>query len=179
MRRKVYPLAMYTQLSDKYLVREYIERLWGKEYLIELYAQGKKLTEEMYESLPNTFVIKANHGSGYNKLVFDKSQTSFNELRVLTNSWLRQNFYQVYRERHYKDISPCIMVEKMLLEDGKTPNDIKIHCFNRNGEVRFSFRLITSALSTTVATSSTPTGTARKSAWGCLTAMFRWRNLAV
>lgn len=30
MRRKVYPLAMYTQLSDKYLVREYIERLWGK-----------------------------------------------------------------------------------------------------------------------------------------------------
>ncbi|CAI2074944.1 ATP-grasp fold amidoligase family protein [Serratia quinivorans] len=141
MRRKVYPLAMYTQLSDKYQVREYIKKLWGEEYLIELYAQGKELTEEMYEALPDAFVIKANHGSGYNKLVFDKSQTSFNELRVLTNSWLRQNFYQVYRERHYKDIPPCVMVEKMLMEDGKTPNDIKVHCFNRGGEVRFFIQI--------------------------------------
>lgn len=141
MRRKVYPRSIYTQLSDKYQVRDYIAKLWGEEYLIELYAQGETLTEEMYRRLPNAFVIKANHGSGYNKLVFDKSQTSFNELRALTESWIRQNFYQVYRERHYKDIPPRILVEKMLLEKGKTPNDIKIHCFNRDGEIRFFIQI--------------------------------------
>ncbi|RZF19159.1 ATP-grasp fold amidoligase family protein [Serratia marcescens] len=141
MRRKVYPLAIYTQLSDKYRVREYIEQLWGKEYLIDLYAHGNEFTEEMYQQLPESFVIKANHGSGYNKLVFDKSQTGYNELRVLTNSWLRQSFYQVYRERHYKDIPPCIMVERMLIDEGQIPNDIKIHCFNLDGEVRFFIQI--------------------------------------
>ncbi|KAA8996986.1 glycosyltransferase [Affinibrenneria salicis] len=137
MRRKVYPQRIFTRLSDKYQVRDYIAKLWGEEYLIELYAHGEKLTQEMFDALPNAFVIKANHGSGYNKLVFDKSQTSFAELQALTRDWLRQNFYQVYRERHYKDIPPRIMVERMLQEDGKVPNDIKIHCFNRGGQIRF------------------------------------------
>jgi len=135
MRRKVYPRKIYTTLSDKYKVREFIAGLWGEEYLVELYAHGKELTYEMYQRLPNTFVLKANHGSGYNKLVFDKSQVSYGELYDLSSNWLNTNFYYQCREKHYQDIVPHIMAERLLLDNGEIPNDIKFHCFNRDGNV--------------------------------------------
>ena len=42
--------------------------------------------------MPNAFVLKANHGSGYNRLVFDKRQVSYAELYDLSNAWMRSNF---------------------------------------------------------------------------------------
>ncbi len=74
MRRKIYPRSIYTTLSDKFKVREFIAGLWGEEYLVELYAHGTELSYDMFRQLPNAFVLKANHGSGYNRLVFDKQQ---------------------------------------------------------------------------------------------------------
>nr|WP_265736625.1 ATP-grasp fold amidoligase family protein [Chania multitudinisentens] len=137
MRRKVYPRSIYTTLSDKYKVREFIAGLWGEKYLVELYAHGKELSYDIFSKLPQAFVLKANHGSGYNKLVFDKSQVSYAELYDISKQWMRSNFYHQSREKHYRDIEPCIMVERLLLENGEVPKDFKIHCFNRNGEIRF------------------------------------------
>lgn len=136
MRRKIYPRRIYTTLSDKYKVREYIAALWGEEYLVELYAHGTELSYDTFRQLPNSFVLKANHGSGYNKLVFDKSKVSYAELYDLTCRWLESNFYVQTREKHYRDIEPCFMVEKMLLENNEVPNDIKFHCFNQQEELR-------------------------------------------
>lgn len=136
MRRKVYPRSIYTTLSDKYKVREFIAGLWGAEYLVELYAQGKELSYDMFNELPQSFVLKANHGSGYNKLVFDKNQIGYAELYDLSCGWLRSNFYEQSREKHYQGIEPCIMAERLLLDNGTVPNDIKFHCFNRDGEIR-------------------------------------------
>ncbi len=136
MRRKIYPRSIYTTLSDKFKVREFIAGLWGEEYLVELYAHGTELSYDMFRQLPNAFVLKANHGSGYNRLVFDKQQISYAELYDLSNAWMRSNFYEQSREKHYLDIEPCIMVERLLLDGEQVPNDIKFHCFNDNHEIR-------------------------------------------
>ncbi|HFK7186318.1 TPA: ATP-grasp fold amidoligase family protein [Serratia odorifera] len=136
MRRKVYPRSIYSTLSDKYRVREFIAGLWGEDYLIELYAEGRELSYDMFQRLPQAFVLKANHGSGYNRLVFDKQRVSYAELYDLSRRWLRSNFYQQSRERHYQDIEPRIMAERLLLDNGAVPNDLKFHCFNRDGEIR-------------------------------------------
>ena len=98
MRRKIYPRSIYTTLSDKFKVREFIAGLWGEEYLVELYAHGTELSYDMFRQLPNAFVLKANHGSGYNRLVFDKRQVSYAELYDLSNAWMRSNFYEQSRE---------------------------------------------------------------------------------
>lgn len=135
MRRKVYPRRIYTTLSDKYKVREFIAGLWGEHYLIDLYAQGTELTYEMYQRLPDAFVLKANHGCGFNKLVFDKRQVSYGELYDLSSGWLSTNFYDQEREKHYQDIEPRILAERLLLDNGDVPKDFKFHCFNREGEV--------------------------------------------
>ncbi|MEB6336457.1 ATP-grasp fold amidoligase family protein [Serratia rhizosphaerae] len=136
MRRKIYPRGIYTMLSDKYKVREFIAGLWGEAYLTELYAHGAELSYDVFRRLPRQFVLKANHGSGYNRLVFDKEQVSYAELYDQTRRWMRANFYQQSRERHYRDIEPCIMVERLLLENDEVPNDLKFHCFNREGVIR-------------------------------------------
>ncbi|MBV6693115.1 ATP-grasp fold amidoligase family protein [Serratia quinivorans] len=134
MKRKIYPRSIYTTLSDKYKVRNFISSLWGKEYLIDLYAHDTELSYELFQSLPDKFVMKANHGSGYNKLVFDKNKENFTDLYDLSRSWMDKSFYVQSREKHYKDIEPRILIERLLEVEGSAPNDIKCHCFNKEGE---------------------------------------------
>ena len=52
MRRKIYPRSIYTTLSDKFKVREFIAGLWGEEYLVELYAHGTELSYDMFRQCP-------------------------------------------------------------------------------------------------------------------------------
>ena len=133
--RNFKPKSIYTELADKLKVREYIATTIGTKYLIKLYAAGSVLTRPTFNQLPNSFVIKANHGSGFNRIVYDKNSTDFEELSLLTRQWTSTNYYKSSREKHYKAIPPYIMMEQLLLNKGKVPNDIKFHCFNRQGEM--------------------------------------------
>ena len=65
-------LEKYTDYADKYKVREYIKEKIGEEYLIPLLGVYDKAEDILYEKLPNKFVIKCNHGSGYNLIVLNK-----------------------------------------------------------------------------------------------------------
>jgi len=133
--RNFRPKSIYTNLADKYKVRDYIADTIGEQYLIKLYARFDELTEDIYADLPDAFVIKANHGSGFNLVVHNKVETSYGQLRALTLFWTKTNFYKMSRERHYKKIQPCILVEQLLLHEERIPNDIKFHCFNRHGDM--------------------------------------------
>ncbi|SAL82933.1 hypothetical protein AWB67_06266 [Caballeronia terrestris] len=130
--RCLYPDPGFAALTDKLLVRDYVQRRIGKEHLIPVLLQPDNFTWEQFAALPAAFVMKANHGSGYVKIVHDKSQTSFEELSKLANEWLGSNFYRVARERHYERIKPRIFFELLLTDShGNVPADFKIHCFNR------------------------------------------------
>ena len=65
-----------SQLSDKYLVREYVSDKIGEKYLIPLLGAYKKFEDINFNNLPNKFVIKCNHGSGFNIIV--KNKTNLN-----------------------------------------------------------------------------------------------------
>jgi hypothetical protein len=128
----LHPDPRWAQLTDKLSVREYVRRKIGDEYLIPLVAVPDTFTQEVFDSLPSSFVMKANHGCGFVKVVWDKSKTSFEELNRLASQWLGTNFYHASRERHYRDIKPRIFFEKVLLEkSGKIPADLKLHVFGR------------------------------------------------
>jgi hypothetical protein len=132
LRHCLHPDPRWAQLTDKLSVREYVRRKIGDEYLIPLVAVPDTFTQEVFDSLPSSFVMKANHGCGFVKVVWDKSKTSFEELNRLASQWLATNFYYASRERHYRDIKPRIFFEKVLLEKGgKIPADLKLHVFGR------------------------------------------------
>ena len=62
-----------TQLADKYLVRDWVKEKIGEEYLIPLLGVYDNFDEIDFDKLPEQFVIKCNHGCGYNIVVKDKA----------------------------------------------------------------------------------------------------------
>jgi len=123
-----------TRLTDKYLVREWIAEKIGDEYLIPLLGVWKTFDEIDFEKLPAKFVLKANHGSGWNVIVKDKNKINIQQLKAKFDLWLKQNYAFFGLELHYKGIHPLIIAEQYL-EDLEQVYDYKFMCFD--GVVKF------------------------------------------
>jgi hypothetical protein len=128
--RCLHPDPRYANLTDKLTVRDYVKSKIGEQYLIPLIAEPESFTKEVFQALPSAFVMKANHGSSFVKVVEDKQMTSFEELSALATQWLTTDFYRVARERHYRAIKHRIFFETLLLDEhGAVPADFKIYIF--------------------------------------------------
>jgi hypothetical protein len=123
-------LAPFQRFADKHAVRDHVARKIGSAYLVPLYATAKRFTRELWNELPNAFVVKTNHGSNWNRIVRNKGDEDFSSLAAQTDAWLKKNFYYVRREHQYKNIRPLLMVEQILSEDGgQAIKDYKFFCF--------------------------------------------------
>lgn len=130
LQRNLRPDPRYAELSDKLAIRSYVERKLGPEHVIPLIAAPDHFTRDVFDRLPDQFVMKSNHGSSFVKIVKRKSETSYEELKALADKWLATDFYKVDRERHYRQIERRIFFETLLLDrEGRIPADFKIHCF--------------------------------------------------
>jgi hypothetical protein len=121
-----------TQLADKYEVRSYVEEKIGKQYLNELYAVYTSAKDIDFDSLPDQFVIKANHTNTHNLIVKDKKSLDKKKVIKQFNKWLTKNqYYKRGQEWAYKDIKPKLVIEKFLKEkDRDSLIDYKFYCFN-------------------------------------------------
>lgn len=119
-----------TQLADKYLVRDYVAEKIGDKYLVPLHGVYDSFDEIDFEKLPHQFVLKANHGSGWNIVVCDKEEFDMKTAKKMFDRWMKTNFaYKAGLELHYKDIPPKIVVEEYLENNGGNLFDYKIYCF--------------------------------------------------
>jgi hypothetical protein len=136
--RKVYDKnPLFTLCADKYKVREYVKNKIGEEYLIPIYLVTDKLTKEQWKSLPDSFVIKTNHGSGYVRIVYDKNKENSDLIIKEFNRYLKVKFGSKGQEYFYNKIKPKIIIEKLLLnKNNEIPSDIKFHCFNKKGKIK-------------------------------------------
>ena len=120
-----------TQLTDKYLVRSWIKDKIGEEYLMPIIGVYNNFQEIDFNNLPNKFVIKCNHGSGYNIIVKDKSKLILNNVKRKLNKWINENFaFKSGFELHYRDIEPKIIIEKYMDDGSSDLRDYKFHCFD-------------------------------------------------
>lgn len=125
--------AEFTRLSDKYRVREYVAHLIGNKYLVPVLWDGTNPADIPFDELPDKFVIKANHGCGYNIIVHQKVHLDRDGAIVQIKSWLKENFGRdqgLGIAWAYKNIHPRILVEEMLQQDGRVPVDYKFFCFS-------------------------------------------------
>src|SRR5690554_3478242 len=121
-----------TKCADKYEVREIIKEKIGEEYLNELIGVYESVDEIDIDKLPDKFVLKGTHGSGFNIICKDKSKMNWDEEFKKMRRWLRTNYYLQNREWVYKDITPRIICEKFLADDDEASSltDYKVFCFN-------------------------------------------------
>lgn len=116
---------VYTELADKYKVREYIKNRIGENYLIKLYGVFEDTEQISLKNLPTEFVIKCTHDSGSAIICKNVSIEEFEKVKKKIKKSLKKNFYYNSREWHYKNIKPRIICEEKL-ED---ITDYKLHCF--------------------------------------------------
>lgn len=120
-----------SKYSDKYKVRDYVEKQIGKQYLIPLLGIYDQLTLDDLVHLPNKFVVKTTHGSGkkHIEIVRDKSSHDLESLVKKMNYALTLDFGYDRRELWYTKIEKKIVIEEFLLCDEDVPDDFKCHCF--------------------------------------------------
>lgn len=129
---------LYTQLVDKYLVKQWVKEKIGEQYIIPTLAVYESADEIDLDKLPNQFVLKCNHDSGSvvickDKATFDLEAAKNNLTRCLATDTSAQ-----YGEWAYRNVPRRIIAEQYMEEKGHTDlMDYKWFCFD--GEPRIMY----------------------------------------
>ncbi len=85
--------------------------------MIPLPAAPEIFTREVFDALPNSFVVKANHGSTYVEVVRDKSTRSFEQLSQLATHWADARLLQDRARKTLSRDQARIFFERLLLDN--------------------------------------------------------------
>lgn len=119
----------FTNMVDKYEVKNFVSETIGAEYVIPYYGVYNSFDEIDFNHLPNQFILKCTHDSGSfviceNKETFDKESA-----RAKLEKGLRCNFFYTFREWPYKNVRPRIIAEKYMPSLGKSDStEYKLTC---------------------------------------------------
>lgn len=130
--------SLYTQLVDKFEVKEIVSDIIGEEHIIPTLGVWDHFDDIDFDRLPNQFVLKCTHDSEGLVIVKDKSELDKNAARRKIESALSQNFYYIGREWPYKHVKPRIIAEQYMEDhiDGEL-RDYKFFCFNGEPKALF------------------------------------------
>ena len=128
----------YTQMVDKFAVKEYIANIIGEEYIIPTLGVWDKFEDIDFDKLPNQFVLKTTHGGGGGGVIICKDKTTFNidKAKSILERSLKQDIYRTLKEWPYKNVKKRIIAETYLTEDISPDNptgdlvDYKFYCFS-------------------------------------------------
>ena len=115
------------QCADKYAVRSYIKERGREDILNDILFVWESADDICWDKLPKQFVLKCNHGCGYNILCPDKSKLDENAIKKQLRQWMKEDFSKYNEEPHYAKIPKRIICEKYL---GDTVINYNIYCFN-------------------------------------------------
>lgn len=121
----------YTLLVDKYMVKEYVSKRIGTQYLIPTIGVWDNADSINFDTLPNKFVLKCTGDSGSVIICKDKKKLDYDCARLSLTKSLGQNFYKFSKEYPYRDVKPRIIAEEYKVDEryGELM-DYKFFCFN-------------------------------------------------
>jgi len=132
---------LLTRCSDKNAVRSYVEECGYADILIPQFDTFKTANDLDFSKYDEEVIVKCNHNSGGYLFYDPANPLTVKEIRngkKKLNFILKQNASVLSREWNYKNIPPCLVVEKVIRDKrGKLPTDYKFMCFD--GEPRLLF----------------------------------------
>ena len=125
--------SKWTLLADKYKVRDYVKSKGYEDILIPLLGMWEKAEDIDFDTLPQSFVIKTNHGCGEVITVSNKTKVNMKIIRSKMKHFLNTPFGYRTAEPHYLKIPPVIIAEYLLENDctwSSSLVDYKFYCFH-------------------------------------------------
>lgn len=104
----------WSQLADKYAVRKFVEQRGFKDALVTLYGKWERVEDIDWDSLPDSFVMKMNNGSGDVMICRDKSTFDIAGCKRHFAALMKKKFGYEMSEPHYNRIKPCVIAEELL-----------------------------------------------------------------
>lgn len=128
----------YTNMVDKYEVRNYIAQTIGNRYLIPLLGKWNDINDINFDKLPNKFVLKCTHDSGGVVICTNKKELNIKKTKKFLEKKLNTNFFYRGREWPYKNVTPRVIAEQYMVdESGYELKDYKWFCFNGEPKIMF------------------------------------------
>lgn len=129
----------YTIMADKYLVKDYVANIIGREYIIPTIGVWDRPEDIDWNKLPDQFAMKCNHNSGTGMIICkDKSKLDIKKAIDGLRRGLKQDYSLPNREWPYRNIPRKIIAEKFMVDEkyGEL-RDYKFFCFDGNVEFLF------------------------------------------
>jgi len=132
--------SMWTDLADKYKVREYVHSCGLDNILPKLYGTWERAEDIDFGKLPDKFVIKTNHGFKKTIIVQDKGRADLETIRGQLKKWLKERYGLRSFEPHYWNIQRLIIAEEYLIDTSSSSLstsliDYKFSCINGEPEI--------------------------------------------
>ena len=121
-----------SSLVDKIKIHDYSKKILGKDICVPILKIYNDVNEVNFNDLPNKFVLKLNHGSGFNIICENKTELNIPKTLEKLNYYKNKNYGLSSAEFQYIYVKRKIFAEKYL---SKNIIDYKIFCFN--GEPQF------------------------------------------
>ena len=124
--------SLLTTCVDKIKVKEYLSNHIEKRYIIQtlkVWDSPKEITQEDFDKLPSSFVLKTNDGGGNTGVIIieDKNKINLDFIKKKLKHAMKESLYRDFREWAYKNIKKQVFAETMI---ANSPIDYKFYCFN-------------------------------------------------
>ncbi len=120
--------------ADKLAMRDYAQQKLPDCRLPEVLGVYDSFNQIEFDRLPERYVVKANHGSGYVQIVTDTQPLNKAQLARACDAWLSQDYSHYRREWYYRGLPRRLMIEEFLAgADGGPADDYKV--FVANGKI--------------------------------------------
>ena len=124
--------------ADKILVHECSKEKLGKDICVPILKVYDKPEDVIFSELPDSFVLKCNHGYAMNIIVEGNTIKTLKKLNLKNeedcrrqlNEWLNINFGEINRQKHYALIEPKCFAEQYISDGTNSLKDYKFWCCN-------------------------------------------------
>ena len=111
--------------ADKLKAKEFVRERLADEYVADTFGIWSDPAHIDWQLLPNSFVLKANHGWRFNTFIRNKAEIDIDEVNEKLARWLATDFSLVRNEPHYALIPRCIFAEEYL----NNPINVVVYCY--------------------------------------------------
>ncbi|MBR5156646.1 MAG: glycosyl transferase [Clostridia bacterium] len=122
---------IYSDMVDKYEVKNYVAEKLGEEYIIPTLGIWDKFEDIDFNALPDQFVLKCTHDSGGLAVCTNKAEFDVEKAKEKIERCFKRNYYWSSREWPYKNVKPRIIAEKYMEDENAAEGltDYKFFCF--------------------------------------------------